>query len=62
MKSRPTVVQVTINEQEALAIINALQRGISTAENSEDDQGATSLLGLLRGNFQSSVAGIHDPR
>lgn len=62
MKMKTNVVTVEINEQEALSVINALQLGIKNEFSPEaHEKAAAELLGLLRGNFQSSTKGINYP-
>lgn len=61
MKAKTKSIAVELNEHEAISVINALQSGIKAKEfeRSPEEEGARRLLYLLRGNFQSSVTGVH---
>jgi len=68
MRVKIKTISVEIKEDEALSIINALQKGLDNRHlfGSEDERrehaAAARLLDFLNGNFRESHSGIHHPR
>ena len=65
MKAEIKQVSITINEDEALSIINVLLIGLENKhifEPSQEIKGGADLLELLTTNFRSSIPGIHRPK
>lgn len=58
MKVNIEKVSVTIDEHEAIDIINTMQAGLKEFNKTP----ARDFLELLRANFQSSKQGIHRPQ
>lgn len=57
-------IKVTLDDREALSIINALQTGLKDHEfidKKPEEEAAIDFLSLLRNNFQNSQSGIHWP-
>ena len=64
MRSAIKEVSVTINEAEALSILNAIQKGLGSDMHLSEDtgiKGAQQLASILRCTFHSSISGIHTP-
>ena len=62
MRSRTLKIEVAIGADDALSIINALNKGLDINNNFDDnpkEYGARDLLELLNCNFTSSMAGVH---
>lgn len=63
MRVKVNEVSVTINADEALSIINAINKGLDSSHHfgkpDKSTQGAVSLLKLLNGSFRNSKDGIH---
>ncbi len=68
MKADIKSVSITIDEREALGIINAMNKwstdqilGKGKNENDYCEREAMQFLGMLKSIFQNSVAGVHRP-
>ena len=61
MKAKVKQITVTINENEALAILNAIKAGLKgeTWDANAEEKGAADLAILLNGNFFSSTKDVH---
>jgi hypothetical protein len=61
MKAEVKQITVTINENEALSILNALRVGIYEEKwcDDPDKKAATDLHDLLNGNFFSAKKNVH---
>ena len=62
MKSETQKISITIEKKDALAIINALRKGLGDGEHFEKEaetKGARDMLKLLDANFISSVGGVN---
>ena len=57
-------INVEMDEAEALDVYNSLVRALKAqdCDIELEEDGAQKLLELLRGNFHSSVAGVHFPK
>ncbi|MFV1873488.1 MAG: hypothetical protein ACMZ64_09230 [Oleiphilus sp.] len=65
MQSKIKTISITLHEEEARQVVNALLVGLRDQEfsiDSDEFAAAHKLKDLLITNFQSQVTGIHTPR
>lgn len=62
MKSETQKVSIAVEKKDALAIINALRKGLGDNEHfdkTSETEGARNMLKLLDANFVNSVGGVN---